>query len=310
MLLMNVCNPWSEIALPTPALWATVSLDSRRVQILEIWLKRARNYPLDIAFNGLYSGASIVVGQYAKQLKHLGIRGTYLLIDCSTDLGCLPRLETLKIDNIIMPEGDCPDFRRTQVIGIFDDTTETLVPPHLRCLRLDANVILDYVLLPTLQTLAFPLQNASATSALSRFLQRSRPPLQKLILKLSSSFPTLLECVRLVPLLTDLELDGRRESRGPEDLFFALADSSSQLLPHLRTLIIRDHYLNPSESSYQTVIRTLSVRRGQLVSFRLMAHHFSSEPPIDVCARLRQMVADGMDIYVGSYRRNFISESG
>ncbi|KAJ6577777.1 hypothetical protein B0H19DRAFT_985394, partial [Mycena capillaripes] len=28
MLLLNVCNMWSDIALSTPALWATISLNS------------------------------------------------------------------------------------------------------------------------------------------------------------------------------------------------------------------------------------------------------------------------------------------
>ncbi|KAJ7102763.1 hypothetical protein C8R44DRAFT_682186, partial [Mycena epipterygia] len=55
MLLLNICNTWTDIALFTPALWASIHIDFPRVtgfnEVLRMWLERARNRSLSISLH-------------------------------------------------------------------------------------------------------------------------------------------------------------------------------------------------------------------------------------------------------------------
>ncbi|KAJ7908872.1 hypothetical protein B0H13DRAFT_2015688, partial [Mycena leptocephala] len=66
MLLLNVCHAWTHIALSTSILWAAIHLDSPGIQISEIWLQRARNYPLSISLHGSLRFHSTILPQYAQ----------------------------------------------------------------------------------------------------------------------------------------------------------------------------------------------------------------------------------------------------
>jgi hypothetical protein len=91
-------------------------------------------------------------------------------------------------------------------------------------------------------------------------------------------------------------------------LFSTLADSPSDLLPNLRSLKIRHQFPTLSSSSYQSLLRALSTRHTRLSCFHLQAlRQDEPKPPADVCDGLRQLVADGMEIYIGSGRENYIS---
>ncbi|KAJ6577796.1 hypothetical protein B0H19DRAFT_1121407 [Mycena capillaripes] len=83
MLLLNVCNAWSDIALSTPALWAAISLNSpAHILILQAWLRRAHNRALSISFhNGFGDEDAIVLEPYAKQLRHLEISDRNFCVD-------------------------------------------------------------------------------------------------------------------------------------------------------------------------------------------------------------------------------------
>jgi hypothetical protein len=51
MLLMNICWNWTDIVLATPALWAAIDAEDPIFDLpnlLDIWLKRARNRALSI----------------------------------------------------------------------------------------------------------------------------------------------------------------------------------------------------------------------------------------------------------------------
>ncbi|KAJ7774955.1 hypothetical protein B0H16DRAFT_1263680, partial [Mycena metata] len=48
MLLLNICNAWTNIALSNPALWAAVCMRYPCDELLQIWLQRARGYPLSV----------------------------------------------------------------------------------------------------------------------------------------------------------------------------------------------------------------------------------------------------------------------
>jgi len=183
-----------------------------------------------------------------------------------------------------------------------------LVLSHLLCLQIDYPAIFDDLTLPSLQTLELHPYAFSST-ILSQFLKRSSPPLQKLVLGDRYSpigVNNLVEWFRMVPSLTDLELDVADRETSLEQLFSALADSSSQLLPHLHTLKISHDFPALLGSSYRTLLRALSSRRSQLVSFSLMVT-YRSKPTTDVSAELRQLVAGGMNIHIGTSQRNFIS---
>ncbi|KAJ7310857.1 hypothetical protein DFH08DRAFT_974256 [Mycena albidolilacea] len=69
MLLMNICNAWSAIALAMPALGLS--------RLLPIRSRRAKNHPLSITLGGdisyLGSRVSAVIWNYGEQLKHLEI---------------------------------------------------------------------------------------------------------------------------------------------------------------------------------------------------------------------------------------------
>ncbi|KAJ7762039.1 hypothetical protein DFH07DRAFT_815059 [Mycena maculata] len=74
LLLLNVCNAWSDIALSTPALWAAIRVESPRAAGLEkglqIWLQRARYRPLSLSFGGCFDDdVAAVVRQHTQQLK-------------------------------------------------------------------------------------------------------------------------------------------------------------------------------------------------------------------------------------------------
>ncbi|KAJ7302113.1 hypothetical protein DFH08DRAFT_978218 [Mycena albidolilacea] len=83
MLLLNICNTWTAIALSTPSLWAAMHIilpsglsSTQGLKTLApIWLQRAHNRPLPISLSGdnfNYDVLSIIWSR-AQQLKHLEI---------------------------------------------------------------------------------------------------------------------------------------------------------------------------------------------------------------------------------------------
>ncbi|KAJ7312974.1 hypothetical protein DFH08DRAFT_896343 [Mycena albidolilacea] len=124
MLLLNICNAWTDIALSTPSLWAVVHIIfpcARNLKkILPIWLERAQNRPLSIS---LFGGLKVddddvlsIIWEHGQQLKHLEIFKAVDEDEVEGDLededGCiggpwgntspgpLPLLETLTIRGV------------------------------------------------------------------------------------------------------------------------------------------------------------------------------------------------------------------
>ncbi|KAJ6539725.1 hypothetical protein B0H19DRAFT_370935 [Mycena capillaripes] len=343
MQLLNVCNSWLAIALSTPALWATIHLYSSwtAIQILKRWLRRAGNYPLSIHLHSLpYYNVDTpltVVRKYAKQLKHLEIYGKRLYINSLTGRGSFSCLETLTI-GALSDHGELNSICTLEFVRFLQlapnlvectfvdirwdlgaDPGNVLVLPRLRILKFgelaynsyatSEDNILEHLTLPALETLLFMFKTISSAE-FSLFLQRSAPPLQHFILQRGSqnnlSFAELQEWLRLVPTLTHIEL--HTDERLPiVDLFSALADSppNSHFLPCLQSLKLR--YEPLPESAYQTVFRALSVRRTQLVRADLRGlYSTASKPGPDICEGLRELAANGMEIYLGDKRQNFL----
>ncbi|KAJ7911534.1 hypothetical protein B0H13DRAFT_2271912 [Mycena leptocephala] len=339
MLLLNVCNTWTDIALSTPALWATIHLSFHGLEISETWLQRARNFPLTINLRrSLDNHLASTLCRHANQLKHLEIHEETLRRGSLKGLGTFPILETLTISTVADDYEWLSHFSLREIIKIlrvapnlvectFHDVTtildyagEKLLLPRLRSLSFGEqedlrslngdDEILLHLSLPSLETLFLPLSEISSTE-FSLFLMSSSPPLKKLVLGEGCDSPSmnsiqLNECLHLIPSLEHLELYARR-SPFLVDLFAALADSSSHFLPHLNTLKIQ-HDAALSVSSYQALLRALSVRRARLVYFDLRnPDEEQLKPGPDICAGLRQIAAGGMEIYIGTQNTNFIS---
>ncbi|KAJ7208444.1 hypothetical protein B0H12DRAFT_1158454 [Mycena haematopus] len=146
------------------------------------------------------------------------------------------------------------------------------------------------------------------------FIERSAPPLRRLALGWKSDdFPNsiqLHECLLtlcfpdVTPSLTRIQM---RESdwQTVTSLFAALADSPS-LLPNLRNLNIHIGY-DPdtiSHSSWRNLIHVLSTRR---CLERLYIDNIRVSPPADILATLRELMDDGVELYIGTEELDFVA---
>ncbi|KAJ7682420.1 hypothetical protein DFH06DRAFT_1464142 [Mycena polygramma] len=77
VLLLDVCNAWTDIALATPALWAAICVVCPCVEGfeegLQTWLQRASSRPLSMLLRGNFYNADVpaLIRDYGKQLRHL-----------------------------------------------------------------------------------------------------------------------------------------------------------------------------------------------------------------------------------------------
>ncbi|KAF7333496.1 F-box domain-containing protein [Mycena venus] len=340
MLLLKVCKAWRGIVLSTPALWADISLDSPRVEILEVWARRARNYPLSVTlYRGLGYHVTTSLAKFAQQLKHLTIYEERLTSRSFQGLVPFPYLETLEVGANMNDDQEYNAFSLRAMINLLrltpnllectfhflttfldHDTTDRLVISTLRSLKFSWSTwgfnedtedrILKYLSLPALETLALPFSSLT-TADFASFLAYSSPPLRQLVLGdiAHVGFFGLEECLRLVPSVTYFELYAKRNEQHMKDLFTSLADSPSTLLPNLHTLKIKHDCSSVSESVYDAYLHALSVRRAQIVCAHVIKrddYDDQEKPSLEVCAGLRQLAAGGMDIHIGTLKKNFI----
>ncbi|KAJ7453697.1 hypothetical protein B0H11DRAFT_1820391 [Mycena galericulata] len=359
MLLLNICNTWTDIALSTPALWAAVRVVFPRpegfLQLLRTWLQRARNRPLSLSLtNTFHEGAVPIVWQHGQQLKHLEF--CYKQEDGEnsdedgdeeidiwehTSPGQLPLLETLTIGHSAYMD-DAPAYRGSQIIGILrlapnlvecvldrvypawyaiDDVQEPLVLPTLRRLMFakdgefpfSDDGILTHLSIPRLEALTLSMRGISFDDVLS-FLKRSSPPLQQLVLGDGVDYERvdqLVECLRLVPTVTHFEL--WHPEFGVEGVFTFLAESPPHVLPNLQSLTIRPDS-RISDSLWETLLSALVVRRTQLQTVHIKYDTISvanissvySKPAPNILAALVELIAGGLDIYIGSETQNLL----
>ncbi|KAJ7242343.1 hypothetical protein B0H12DRAFT_1132364 [Mycena haematopus] len=157
--------------------------------------------------------------------------------------------------------------------------------------------------------LALPLTGIFGTD-FSRFLKRSSPPLQKLVLGPRCSgleFRELAEYLRMVPSLLHLQLGVDRDPVLIEELFEALTDPS-QFLPRLCTLKVLSSFPHSCGPFYQKIFRALSIRSTQLVRVELInprPFRFS-KMNADIRDGFCSLAAEGMNIYIGTQEDNFI----
>jgi hypothetical protein len=335
MLLLKICSAWTSIALSTPALWAAMELVFPCAEGFEegvaAWLRRACNRPLSVSLRGpLDGGVAPLIRQYGERLKHLEIfdddeyeyDGEVPTIDLmgGISFGPLPLLGTLKMGAF----GNGREFSGTQILDLLRSAPnlteascrnvnftymysvvpgEKIVLPALRRLifRESAewqdsdNGTLRYLSLPALETLS-----SLADDSFFPFLKHSSPPLQELNLVCGESGFPIAESLRLVPALTRFTLVWPRARLVAESLA-ALGESPSPLVPNLHSLTIFLHSPNIIDSSWKTLLRALSARRNQLQAVHIELEYASPDWEFgpDIRAEFRQLVADGMQVYVG-----------
>ncbi|KAJ7472192.1 hypothetical protein FB451DRAFT_315483 [Mycena latifolia] len=99
LLLMNICKAWTDIALSTPALWATIYADAPIFDlesILDAWLERAGSRALSISLPLLVTrNIAEVVGSCAHRLQDLTLYHEHQLIALIAGEGPFPFLTTL-----------------------------------------------------------------------------------------------------------------------------------------------------------------------------------------------------------------------
>jgi len=337
ILLLNVCQAWTEIALSTRALWAALHIDFPAVEMLQTWLQRTRNHPLSISLRRcLDSRVTTILRQYAKQLEHLKIYDEEIDdLDSLAGLESFPFLRTLTIGALCDSNEDLNTFSLDHIMRLlrlapnlvectfhnvcaygYEDNKEILVLPRLLCLKFGTTTaagnlagedsILRHLTLPAVRTLALPVTDISATDV-SLFLKRSSPPLQKLVLGNGCRhFRDLEAWLRLVPSVAHFELGPDQNSTLVEDLLSALTDSP-HLLPNLCSLKVLFNFRPWYEPLYQKVFRALLARCTQLVHVEIRAAHVvQSRIDPDIHAGLRKLAAQGIRIYIGNHKDNFI----
>ncbi|KAJ7457953.1 hypothetical protein B0H11DRAFT_2062038 [Mycena galericulata] len=346
MVLLNICRAWTAIALSTPQLWNSIHVVFPRPEgftgLLEAWLQRARNRSLSISLRGSFGeDVGTIVRRHTQHLRKLEVYLDGEDVELLSRIGPCPSLTTLKIGAIIC-EPDlswsvikysalhmltilqlAPNLVECTLEGIsptfFPDShnsADIIILPSLRRLNfwsiLDSpsyDKILRNLTLPALQTLALRMFAISLNDLIA-FLKRSSPPLLGLTIDASDSdfIHFLNDFPRLAPTLECLELYYPYPDAAKQ-LFALLSASPSHFLPNLRSLHVyaNNYSLSISESTWTNVLHTLSIRRSHITDFKLKSRGRLSEPPVSVLAGLRELVADGLEIYIGNKERNYIA---
>ncbi|KAJ7757804.1 hypothetical protein DFH07DRAFT_459627 [Mycena maculata] len=247
MLLLNVCNSWSHIALSTPALWASIHVQFPRPEGfdngLENWLQRAGSHPLSISLHGSFDGdVAAVVREHAERLKSLeifhGHQGEYIIDDPLRGVGPgpFPSLTSLTIGTFIHQDGDDVDyafFDPNSIFGIFN-----LAPNLAECTLADVFPASEPALnpraqlaLPNLRRLRFRRRPANLESDDEILRYLTLPGLQTLFLLMSDvrGDDLISFLKRSLPPLRDLTLRCH-------DSDFSLLEQCLRLLPTLTHL--------------------------------------------------------------------------
>ncbi|KAJ7896283.1 hypothetical protein B0H14DRAFT_3853687 [Mycena olivaceomarginata] len=339
MLLLNVCNAWSTIALSTPALWSAIQIDfpcaEGLTQLLPIWFQHAGNRSLSVSLRGDVSNLNdpvAAIWRHGGQIKDLEIYDDAKHESSTTDIidffgyttpEPLPLLHTLTIRAL----NDWRLFRGVQILELLR-LSPNIVECFFDCVGLSRDSLPDAaekLVLPTLRRLTFgdtayppdseqsllncltlpglEVLHATISDRLHDFLKRSSPSLQELgvgqLGQEEHPYSLLQECLKIIPTLLRLTVWTLRLGSLAE-LFSALADSPS-LLPNLRSLTIHNDWLrNMSDFVWRTLVRAVRSRRIRFCILNVKV------PPADVLAAFRELAVDGGEIYIGTQKCNFL----
>ncbi|KAF8190406.1 hypothetical protein K438DRAFT_924725 [Mycena galopus ATCC 62051] len=343
MILLNICHAWTQIALSTTGLWATVEVELPRhegfEELFEIWLARARHRSLSICISLRSSdeddffqhdvAPTIRRRRHQLQSLELDLQGSQAHDAFFDDAAPYPALKTLTIGskgrmrlvgsslNILRlaPNLEECTFNGVCYISASEDDRrlERLTVPHLRYLNIDGFRpdldLLEYLVLPSLETLKIP--GVSELQDLFNLLERSSPPLRNLFMGWGrrASGGQLAQCLDLVPTLVHLELSYQAGT----DILVQLGTRSPQhYLPNLRTVRITN--FSPTSTSAATLKAVLTTRRGHHTpfdSFTLLwpkdRRTVHSSDAAEIVSALREFEGSGMKIHVGPNGMNFMA---
>ncbi|KAJ7641701.1 hypothetical protein FB45DRAFT_900822 [Roridomyces roridus] len=339
MLFLQMCKAWTVIALSTPQLWSSVHVVFPRpkgfAHLLEAWLDRApfvdeigsvfRRYREQLETIEIYPHTN--VGEDVDIMKCMGAdtwqpypRLTRLtvggMIDGSRKFLARPILTMLRLSPALV---ECIFDYIPYMLVSGADLAHTIILPALRRLSFGSgsdivdihfsdDEILRGLSLPSLETLSTPLFGINP-GHLVEFLERSTPPLTSLTIGNASDVTSYLrQLTALTPSLTYLELHGAAFDL--LDLLFQLLTENH--LPQLRALHLQavDFAAFPA-SLWEDILHTLSMRSSSITELTMrMAHQdesqLSSELSAEIRTGLRDLVARGMNIYVGTEQRCYI----
>ncbi|KAJ7450024.1 hypothetical protein B0H11DRAFT_324527 [Mycena galericulata] len=322
MLFLNVCNAWANIALSTPGLWARIHLDDEKCSdlpnLLETWLQRAGNRAFSITLRGVFNSASMTaLKRHTHQIQELEAQFENDELRILFMDGEFPILKSLRIS------GDYDAREAMDVLRVLPDlvecTLDNLTPDsldheelllhHMQHFKLGGSeeVVLKRITLPDLKNLSLLVPSIEASDLLG-FLKRSLPPLRKLSVgthdwRMQWGLDEMEESFSLIPTLTHLELSYLRPTTAL--LVVTALSNSPHLLPNLSSLTFRR--LIPHVRWFGELLRALSARRTKIASVTIMVEtEFDVDDTPDVIAGLRQLIADGMKIHIGTEQQNFI----
>ncbi|KAF7361448.1 hypothetical protein MSAN_01177900 [Mycena sanguinolenta] len=215
MLLLSICNAWTNIALSTPLLWTAIQINfpcARGLKnILSVWLERASSWPLSISLQvegDVDEGVVAIIRRHAHQLKSLELlhemwREGEDIWD-GAGLGPLPSLEALTIRSD--SRWSLSHYHTLELLRLTPNLIECSIPAANILIDDDISIV-EKVVLPKLRRLMFgepekypvggqellerlSLPNLEALGIyashgdLLAFLQESPPPLLELILRI------------------------------------------------------------------------------------------------------------------------------
>ncbi|KAJ7659428.1 hypothetical protein B0H17DRAFT_1337569 [Mycena rosella] len=355
MLFLNICHAWTDIALSTTKLWASIHVDRpllHLASLLGAWFERAGSRALSISLlwtkhylrllrsgerSNLTDAIAAVISRHAQKIQELRIFYCEDDIELVAGAGPFPLLKTLTIDRgmalweisskvpIMGILRLCPNLVEFTFNGSIcgnDKSTELLVLPHLRQLTFavlefggipwyitsDAR-FLQYISAPHLETLYSP-PCSSGLDALIPFFRRSSPPLRmlslgSLVTPLNWTGKETRECLSLLPNLAHLELVQCKPLTA-QALVTILANSP-EVVPNLSSISLSDADPGFPAPWYRRLLSTLLSRREEIKTVRVILDHRTVlDPPQNMLAALRQLVADGMSIHIGTERYNYV----
>ncbi|KAJ7108305.1 hypothetical protein C8R44DRAFT_938338 [Mycena epipterygia] len=340
-VLLQICRSWRKIALATPSLWATISIRRKEDSLENVRLRfaRAPTAQLSISLSGDIGYARhAVVHENAHRIRILKLH--YLPFDAFGDMKIVfPSLKSLTLTPVEADQNSYSLHRDDERLGVVRCVVMMCAAPgleectfdkvmfsgskhpaslsrhtSLRQLRLHSADILRSLELPALESLGISYFNITRDEFLD-FLTRSSAPLQSLNMVIPArlgwpsrqaedwSIVQLERLCRLVPLLTDFTITKSPPSFPIVELL-ASRSPQQQLLPNLRKLTLRS--FTPEDSQYKMAVRMLYSRRSQLQMFRLVLSGNMDPPETEIIAALRELVADGMEIHVGTRVDNWV----
>ncbi|KAJ7641727.1 hypothetical protein FB45DRAFT_1054162 [Roridomyces roridus] len=239
MLFLEICSTWTDIALSTPALWARVHFELSRPrgfnQLLTLWFQRSGGHPLHISVTGLMDDDVATIPRPLPLLQSLFICGREDLT-----LESLPFIQLLRLSPTLF-ELTIREVEFDEGVNI---AAEKLVLPKLCRLIFGCGFdgtaeydVLTFIFAPHLETLRLGEGTSYDDWRITSFLDRSKPPLQELILdgpENSDGADELYSLLARVATVTRLDLRSPQQST-MEDLFKPLAETPCGILQSLQT---------------------------------------------------------------------------